>query len=112
MRARDQRVLAKAHAAAAVAAEVAQHGAGVVGVAGCAALGGAGGGLVFFARHRGTRVCLVLGVLVVLRRVGCGCDGGCLEVGYLKRCSCFVMAVGRREEMFMAELGGEVGSRF
>jgi hypothetical protein len=51
VRAGDERVLAKAHAAAAVAAEVAQHGAGLEGVAGCAALGGAGGDLVFLARH-------------------------------------------------------------
>ena len=52
MRARDQRILAKAHAAAAVAAEVGHDaGAVVVDVAGCAALGGRGGGLILFARH-------------------------------------------------------------
>lgn len=51
MRTSNQRVLAKADAAAAVAAGVGHDGAGVADFVGCAALGCGGGDLVFFARH-------------------------------------------------------------
>lgn len=55
VRARDKCVLAEGDAAAAVAAQVAHDGAGLVGVAGAAALGSgrAGRDLVLFARHIG-----------------------------------------------------------
>ena len=69
MRACNKRILAKAHLAAAVAAEVGHDGASVVGVARGAALGGGLGGryLVFFARHVGGFAMIILGFLVRLR---------------------------------------------